>query len=126
MTKMTKLLSILFMSVILTGCYKENITPIPQIIPEQLKMTSSVGIKLQTVFVTSEVAMNVKTETAGLMTVKIFDIANRVVSKETMNVVAGDNLLKVYTNTLPSSAYRIGLFDSNNKQLGITDFNKIQ
>ena len=122
---MKKILSLLFMSVLLIGCYKEDILPNPQSVSEDLKMTSSVGIKLQTVFVTSEVAMNVKTETAGSVTVKIFDISNRVVSKETMNVVAGDNLLKVYTNALPSSAYRIGLFDSNNKQLGITDFNKI-
>jgi hypothetical protein len=122
---MKKILSLLFMSVLLTGCYKDDILPAPQSVSEDLKMTSSVGIKLQTVFVTSEVAMNVKTETAGSVTVKIFDISNRVVSKETMNVVAGDNLLKVYTNALPSSAYRIGLFDSNNKQLGITDFNKI-
>ena len=126
MTKMKKILLIVLMSTILTGCYKDDILPTPQSVSEDLKMTSSVGIKLQTVFVTSEVAMNVKTETAGLVTIRIFDISNRVVSKETMNVVAGDNLLKVHTNALPSSAYRIGLFDSNNKQLGITDFNKIQ
>jgi len=123
---MKKSLSILFISLVLTGCYKDDIVPTPQSVSEELKMTSSVGIKLQTAFVTSEVAMNVKTETAGSVTVKIFDIANRVVSKETMNVIAGDNLLKVYTNALPSSAYRIGLFDSNGKQLGITDFNKVQ
>ena len=115
-----------FISTILTGCYKDDIAPTPQSVSEELKMTSSVGIKLQTPFVTSEVAMNVKTETAGSVTVKIFDIANRIVSKETMNVVAGDNLLKVYTNALPSSGYRIGLFDYNGKQLGIADFNKIQ
>jgi PBP1b-binding outer membrane lipoprotein LpoB len=126
MTKMKKILLIVFVSTILTGCYKDNIVPTPQSVSEELKMTSSVGIKLQTAFVTSEVAMNVKTETGGSVTVKIFDIANRVVSKETMNVIAGDNLLKVYTNALPSSAYRIGLFDSNGKQLGITDFNKIK
>jgi hypothetical protein len=123
---MKKSLSILFISLVLTGCYKDDIAPTPQSVSEELKMTSSVGIKLQTAFVTSEVSMNVKTETAGSVTVKIFDIANRVVSKETMNVIAGDNLLKVYTNALPSSAYRIGLFDSNGKQLGITDFNKVQ
>jgi hypothetical protein len=111
---------------ILVGCTKENdfLPNVQQVTPE-LSITSSVGIKLQSSFVTSEVAMNVKTETAGSVTVKIFDISNRVVSKETMTVIAGDNLLKVYTNALPSSAYRIGLFDSNNKQLGITDFNKI-
>ena len=122
---MKKILSMVLLSTILTGCYKDDILPTPQSVSEDLKMTSSIGIKLQSAFVTSEVAMNVKTETAGSVTVKIFDIANRVVSKETMNVIAGDNLLKVYTNALPSSAYRIGLFDSNNKQLGITDFNKI-
>ena len=122
---MKKILSIVLLSTILTGCYKDDILPVSQLVSEDLKMTSSIGIKLQSAFVTSEVAMNVKTETAGSVTVKIFDISNRVVSKETMNVIAGDNLLKVYTNALPSSAYRIGLFDSNNKQLGITDFNKI-
>ena len=123
---MKKILSMVLLSTILTGCYKDDILPTPQSISEDLKMTSSIGIKLQSSFVTSEVAMNVKIETAGSVTIKIFDISNRVVSKETMNVIAGDNLLKVYTNALPSSAYRIGLFDSNNKQLGITDFNKIQ
>ena len=123
--KMKKILTIVLLCVVLTGCYKDDIIPTPQSVSEELKMTSLVGIKLQTAFVTSEVAMNVKTEIAGSVTVKIFDIANRVVSKETLNVVAGDNVLKVYTSALPSSAYRIGLFDSNGKQLGITDFNKI-
>ena len=122
---MKKILSMVLLSTILTGCYKDDILPVSQLVSEDLKMTSSIGIKLQSAFVTSEVAMNVKIETAGSVTIKIFDISNRVVSKETMNVIAGDNLLKVYTNALPSSAYRIGLFDSNNKQLGITDFNKI-
>jgi len=125
MAKMKKTLLIVLISTVLTGCYKDDILPAPQAISEDLKIASSVGIKLQTAFVTSEVAMNVKTETAGSVTIRIFDIANRVVSKETMNVVAGDNVLKVYTNALPSSAYRIGLFDANGKQLGITDFNKI-
>ena len=122
---MKKILIVALVMFGLTGCYKDDILPTSQLVSEDLKMTSSIGIKLQSAFVTSEVAMNVKIETAGSVTIKIFDISNRVVSKETMNVIAGDNLLKVYTNALPSSAYRIGLFDSNNKQLGITDFNKI-
>ena len=97
MTKMKKILLLVLVSTILTGCYKDDILPTPQSISEDLKMTSSIGIKLQSSFVTSEVAMNVKIETAGSVTIKIFDISNRVVSKETMNVIAGDNLLKVYT-----------------------------
>jgi hypothetical protein len=69
--------------------------------------------------------MNVKVDTDQQVTIKIFDISNRVVSKETMNVTAGDNILKVYTTALPSSAYRIALFDVKNNQLGVVDFNKI-
>ena len=122
---MKKIFILVLFTTLLVGCSKEDVIPMPESVTEELKMTSSVGIKLQTPFVTSEVAMNVKTETAGSVTIKIFDIANRVVSKETMNVVAGDNVLKVYTTALPSSAYRIGLFDANGKQLGVTDFNKL-
>jgi hypothetical protein len=123
---MRKILSLIFAGILLVGCTKQDIVPTPQSVSNDLKIASSVGIKLQTPFVTSEVAMNVKTDVAQSVTIKIFDIANRVVSKETMNVVAGDNVLKVYTSALPSSAYRIGLFDASGTQLGITDFNKIQ
>jgi len=123
---MKKIILVALISIGFVGCTKEDvfIEPIQQVKPE-LQIQNSVGIKLETPFVTSEVSMNIKMETAGSVTVKIFDIANKVVSKETMNVKAGDNLLKVYTSALPSSGYRIGLFDASGKQLGITDFNKL-
>jgi hypothetical protein len=109
----------------LVSCQNElEIVPTVQV-SEELKISDKVGIKLQTPFVTNEVAMNVKIDAAQTVTVRIFDIANRVVSKEVMDVKAGDNVLKVYTTALPSSAYRIALFDNNNKQLGVTDFNKL-
>jgi len=122
---MKKLILIITIATLLVGCTKEEIVPTPEAVSNDLKIANAVGIKLQTPFVTTEVAMNVKTETAQTVTVKIFDISNKVVSKETIDVKAGDNVLKVYTSALPSSAYRIGLFDSNGKQLGITDFNKL-
>jgi hypothetical protein len=122
---MKKLILVALMVIGLTGCYKDDmIQPIAEV-KEQLQIQDAVGIKLETAFVTTEVAMNVKMEVAQSVTIKIFDISNRVVSKETMSVKAGDNILKVYTSALPSSAYRIGLFDSKNNQLGITDFNKL-
>ena len=122
---MKKLFLVILITMILTGCRKEqDFLPMTQV-SEGLKISSSIGIKLLSPFVTSEVAMNVKSEIEGAVTIKIFDISNRVVSKETVNVIVGDNLLKVYTSALPASAYRIGFFDSKNNMLGITDFNKI-
>lgn len=123
---MKKLILVAVIIIGFVGCTKDDIfVEQSQQVKPELQIQNSVGIKLETPFVTSEVSMNVKMETAGSVTIKIFDIANRVVSKEAMNVKAGDNILKVYTSALPSSAYRIGLFDSNNVQLGITDFNKL-
>ena len=112
-------------SATLVSCQnEESFVPAVQV-SEELKITQSNGIKLQTPFVTTEVAMNVKIDKPQTVTVKIFDISNRVVSKEQLDVKAGDNLLKVYTTTLPSSAYRIALYDATAKQLRISDFNKL-
>ena len=123
---MKKVCIIAVMAILFAGCTKVDIpTPQPPVTNAELKIASAVGIKLQSAFVTSEVAMNVKSNVAQTATIKIFDISNRVVSKETINVNAGDNIVKVYTSALPSSAYRIGLFDANNNMLAITDFNKL-
>jgi len=121
-----KICLIAAVAILFVVCTKVDVpAPVAPEVSADLKITNTVGIKLQSSFVTSEVAMNVKIDVAQPVTIKIFDISNRVVSKETVNVIAGDNVLKVYTTALPSSAYRIGLFDANGKQLGITDFNKL-
>jgi len=122
---MKKLLFILFGIMVIAGCRKDPFVTPPVVVDNSLTITQSVGIKLQSNFVTSEVAMNVKVDVGQNATIKIFDIANRVVSKESVYLNSGDNILKVYTSTLPPSAYRIGLYDTNGKQLGITDFNKL-
>jgi len=111
---------------VFVGCTKMDMPmPIVDKVPNELAINSVSGIKLESPFVTSQVAMNVKSEIAQTVTIKIFDISNRVVSKSTSDVKAGDNVLKVYTTALPSSAYRIGLYDSMGRELGITDFNKL-
>jgi PBP1b-binding outer membrane lipoprotein LpoB len=122
---MKRILIVALIAIVLTGCYKDDIFEPVVEVKKELQIQNAVGLKLESAFVTTEVAMNVKLETAQSVTIKIFDISNKVVSKETMNVKAGDNILKVYTSALPSSAYRIGLFDSNGNQLGIVDFNKL-
>jgi hypothetical protein len=122
---MKKILILAAITTLLVSCQNEE-SFVPRMeVAQELKMADKVGIKLQTAFVTNEVAMNVKTETNGKFTVKIFNIANRVVSKEEVDVKSGDNVLKVYTSALPASAYRIALFDEKGVQIGITDFNKL-
>jgi hypothetical protein len=116
----------LFGLIILSGCRKnEPFAVAPQQIDPNLVIASSVGIKLQTAFVTSEVSMNVKSQTAQTVTVKISDITNRIVSKSTSDVKSGDNILTLYTSALPSSAYRIAIYDASGNLLAITDFNKV-
>lgn len=122
---MKKLSLLVFSLVVLGGCTKQDIVPQPQSISDNLKISSSVGLKLETPFVTTEVAMNIKSDVAQTVTVKIFDISNRVVSKSSSDVKSGDNILRVYTSALPSSAYRIALYDAAGNMLTITDFNKI-
>lgn len=122
---MKKVSLVLFGLILLVGCRKVDIPVQQQVISDNLKISSSVGLKLETPFITSEVAMNIKSDVAQKVTVKIFDISNRVVSKSTSDVKVGDNILRVYTSALPSSAYRIALYDSAGNMLGITDFNKI-
>jgi hypothetical protein len=126
MRKIDKILGLGFLvALIAVSCRKTTEMPYVNQIDPTLQINSVSGIKLQSHFVTSEVAMNVKSEVAQTVTIRIFDIANKVVSKSTSDVKMGDNVLKVYTNALPSSAYRIGIYDSKGKQLGITDFNKL-
>jgi len=126
MRKLDKILGLGFLlTLVLLSCRKTNDVILINQIPSELAINSVSGIKLESPFVTSQVSMNVKSEVAQTVTIKIFDISNRVVSKSTSDVKAGDNVLKVYTSALPSSAYRIALFDSKGNQLGITDFNKI-
>ena len=72
---MKKLILVALVAIGLTGCYKEDILqPIPEV-KQQLQIKDAVGIKLESTFVTTEVAMNVKMEVAQSVTIKIFDIS---------------------------------------------------
>jgi hypothetical protein len=123
---MKKLFILAIAASTLIGCTNDEMAPVqPQTIKPELAIANTSGIKLESTFATVEVAMNAKVETAGKATIKIYDISNRVVSKEEVDVVVGDNVLKIHTSILPSSAYRISLTDNNGKVLGITDFNKL-
>jgi len=111
---------------LLVSCQNEELLLPPTMeVTEKLQIVGNMGIKVETPFVKDEVTMNVKAETAGTYIVKILNIENKSVSKEEVTIKAGNNLLKIYANALPSSAYRIGLFDLEGNLLGIADFNKL-
>lgn len=123
---MKKILGLLVMVYIFTSCNTEDVLlPVTTDVVEKLQIVGNMGIKVETPFVKEEVTMNVKAESAGTYVVKILNIANKSVSKEEVTIKAGNNLLKIYANALPSSAYRIGLFDLKGNLLGIADFNKL-
>ena len=124
---MKNFLIILVISFMLTSCYDEVINPEVPVteVKDVLKINGLYGIKLENTFITDEVSINVKLDTPDKVLIRIFDINNRVISKEEISVKAGNNILKVYTAALPSSAYQIALYKSNGVMLGITDFNKI-
>ncbi len=72
---MKKSLLVIMCGMLLVACTKhDDILPELPKASEALAIKSAVGIKLESAFVTSEVAMNVKLETAGTVTIKIFDI----------------------------------------------------
>lgn len=114
---MKKLLTI-FSLILLTSCAKDyefEVVSVDLEVPETLLIEKEVGIKLESRFVNEEALMNVKINTAGIFSIKVIDINDEVVSKEIVSGEPGDNLFKVYTNTLPVSSYRIELFCDDQK-----------
>jgi len=91
-------------------------------IPAELGL-NTVGIKLASNFVTTEAKMNVRLEQADNVTIKIVNLSGKVVSSETVEAKAGDNILSVYTKALPRSSYELHLYNSKKEQIGKTLIN---
>jgi hypothetical protein len=110
---------------IFIGCDRQDdILPVSEI-SDNLKISENVGIRLETPFVVDNVEVNVKIQNPGVYTIRIFDISNRVISKEDTFLKQGDNIINVNTSVIPKSAYRISLSTNTGQVLGITDFNKL-
>jgi len=113
-----KKLLILLCLIVLVGCTKEydfEIYPYNIEMPESLNIDKEVGIKLESNFASDVVLLNVKINTEGIFSVKVIDIKGQVIAKEIVSGKNGDNLFKVYVNTLPKSSYRLELFCDDNK-----------
>jgi hypothetical protein len=116
---MKKILSIVILSLFL-GCSQDEpfIEEVSMEVPKSLEITELIGIKTESVIVEEEVRMNVKLPYSGEYRIKIKDIGGKLVSQEVILANMGNNLLKVYVSTLPSSSYKLELTDINHKLLG--------
>lgn len=122
---MKKFLALAIITLIVIACNREDdLLPVAEI-SEELKISSTTGIKLETPFVTESVEVNAKIQDSGIYTIKVFDISNRVISKEDTFLKPGDNIIAINTKILPRSAYRISLSTKEGLLLGVTDFNKL-
>jgi len=120
---MKKLILLLSLGLLLTGCMKDDvidvIDPIVEV-PEALKIQEAKGLKLESTITSSEVRMNVKLDFPGVYRVKIRDIEKNLVSQEKLTANEGDNLLKVYVSALENDSYTIELTQDDHTLVGIT------
>lgn len=124
---MKKLLSILVLFLVL-GCAQDEefiVIDENQEVPEALFIEDLVGVKLASSIVSDRVAMNVKLPSDGVYRVKIrHSMTNELISQERLTGKEGDNILKVYVNTLEKSSYKLELTKENHIIVGVTLFSK--
>lgn len=124
---MKKLISILALFLVL-GCTQDEefiVIDENQEVPEALFIEGLVGIKLSSSIVSDRVAMNIKLPSDGAYRVKIrHSMTNELISQEKLIGKEGDNILKVYVNTLENSSYKLELTKENHIVVGVTLFSK--
>ena len=125
---MKKLLSILALFLVL-GCAQDEefiVIDENQEVPEALFIEDLVGVKLASSIVSDRVAMNVKLPSDGVYRVKIrHSMTNELISQEKLTGKEGDNILKVYVNTLENSSYKLELTKVDHTVVGVTVFSKL-
>lgn len=90
--------------------------------PQSLEIVEPTGLKLENLFVSNKVAINIKLPEDGVYFIRIIDIAGKTVSQEKITASKGDNILNAYTTALEKSSYQIAVIDSNNRLIGIENF----
>jgi len=91
-------------------------------VPDNLKIEEPVGIRLASNIVSNQVDVNVKLPADGTYRIKILDITLNTISQEKLSAKAGDNLIKVYVNTLPQSSFIVELLTEEGSLLGKETF----
>jgi len=125
---MKKIITI-FLLILSVSCAKDEeliILQPDQEVPQSLVIDELQGLKLENLNVSSEVAINVKLPSDGIYRIKIkHGLNSELISQEKIQGKEGDNILKIYVNTLEVSSYRLELTDENHQLIGVTVFSKL-
>jgi len=125
---MKKIITI-FLLILSVSCAKDEeiiVLQPDQEVPQSLVIDELQGLKLENLNVSSEVAMNVKLPSDGIYRIKIkHGLNSELISQEKIQGKEGDNILKVYVNTLEVSSYRLELTNESNQLIGVTVFSKL-
>lgn len=78
---------------------------------ENLKMETDAGLRFDNSSVEDGAKFNIKTNNAGKYTVEILDLTNKLVSKNTLSVIEGDNVYTMYTRALETGEYTFRFLD---------------
>ena len=109
---MKKLLFISF--IYLVGCTKPDI-----VTPNPIVNDNIFGVSQSSV--TNGQQIHIKLPSAGSYTLSLIDsTSSQVVSREKFNGQNGENIKKIYTNSLPKGYLILVLMDANKNQLGRT------
>jgi hypothetical protein len=91
-----------------TPDYDFEVRPYTQ---ENLKMETNAGLKFDNSSVEDGAKFNIKTNNAGKYTVEILDLTNKLVSRNTLSVMEGDNVYTMYTRALETGEYTFKFLD---------------
>lgn len=123
---MKKILGLLTLLLLVVSCAEEiDYEPVPtDIVPENLAIEQDSGIRLESYIVNQEVNINIKLPLDSKYRVKILDIESKIISQEKIDGRQGDNLLKIYVNSLPKSSFTIQVEDLQKNVIGVDLFSK--
>jgi hypothetical protein len=110
---MKKIIVMLF--IFLVGCTKVEIVPLPEV----LAVDNIFSVKESSV--SNGQSLHFKLPSAGTFTLKLIDsTTSQVINREKFVGQSGENIKKIYTNSLPKGYLILVLEDINKNQLGRT------
>ena len=115
-----KKILLLTLSLLILGCAKDLEYDIMDytFVPEDLVIAEDTGLRLASNIVHGNVDINVKLPSAGTYRIRILDLTNQVVRQDKIVAPKGENILKVYVNTLPDQSYTVELLTVGGDSLG--------